>query len=99
MRLIDGDALKRKAQKVATESWKMRIRASVETTLNQFIDWIDEAPTADAVPVVHGRWITHELQINGYAHATCECTACGASRPTTLFPMKYCPHCGARMDR
>lgn len=50
MRLIDGDALKRKAQKVATESWKMRIRASVETTLNQFIDWIDEAPVANAIP-------------------------------------------------
>lgn len=50
MRLIDGDALKRKAQKVATESWKMRIRSSVETTLNQFIDWIDTAPVANAIP-------------------------------------------------
>ena len=45
MRLIDGDALKRKAQKVATESWKMKIKANVETILNQFIDWIDAAPT------------------------------------------------------
>ena len=45
MRLIDADALKRKAQKVATESWKMKIEAKVETILNQFIDWIDEVPT------------------------------------------------------
>ena len=45
MRLIDGDALKRRAQKVATEAWKMKIEAKVETVLNQFIDWIDEAPT------------------------------------------------------
>lgn len=45
MRLIDGDALKRRAQKVATEAWKMKIKAEVETILNQFIDWINEAPT------------------------------------------------------
>ena len=47
MRLIDADALKRKAQKVATEAWKMKIKADVELTLNQFIDWINDAPTAE----------------------------------------------------
>ena len=50
MRLIDADALKRKAQKVATEAWKMRIKASVETILNQFIDWIDAQPTITTEP-------------------------------------------------
>lgn len=45
MRLIDADALKRKVQKEATESWKMKIKASVETILNQVIYWIDEAQT------------------------------------------------------
>jgi len=50
MRAIDGDALKRRAQKVATESWKMKIEAKVETVLNQFIDWIDEAPTIQTEP-------------------------------------------------
>lgn len=44
-RYIDADALKRKAQKTATEAWKMKLIAKVETTLNQFIDWIDEMPT------------------------------------------------------
>lgn len=47
MRLIDGDALKRKAQKVATEAWKMNVTARVETILNQFIDWIDDATTIE----------------------------------------------------
>lgn len=51
-RYIDADALKRKAQKVATEAWKMRIKSSVETILNQFIDWIEGMPTIDAVEVV-----------------------------------------------
>ena len=40
-KLIDADALKRKAKKVATESWKMQMTAKVETVLNQFIDWIE----------------------------------------------------------
>lgn len=47
MRLIDGDKLKRKVQRIATEAWMMKLTASVETTLNQFIDYIDEAPTLD----------------------------------------------------
>lgn len=55
-------------------------------------------PTVDAVTVKHGRWITHEVQINGYAYAIYECTVCGASRPTIFFPLAYCPNCGARMD-
>lgn len=49
-RLIDADALKRKAQRVATESWKMGLTARIETTLNQFIDWIDNAPTVQPEP-------------------------------------------------
>lgn len=53
MRPVDGDALKRRAQKVATEAWKMKIKAEVETILNQFIDWIDEAPTIQTEP----QWI------------------------------------------
>ena len=54
MRPIDGDALKRRAKKVATESWKMKIEAKVETVLNQFIDWINEAPTIQPEP----HWIS-----------------------------------------
>lgn len=50
MRAIDGDRLKRKAQKVATEAWKMKLTAKVETTLNQFIDWIDAQPTIEPEP-------------------------------------------------
>ena len=70
MRPIDGDALKRKAQKVATEAWKMKIKAEVETVLNQFIDWIDEAPTIQSEPP----WIPCEKKdieknINTYIEA------------------------------
>lgn len=44
-RLIDADALKRRCQKVATEAWKMKMTTSVETVMNQVIDFIEEAPT------------------------------------------------------
>ena len=44
-RLIDANALKRRAQKMATEAWKTNMTARVETVLNQFIDWIEQAPT------------------------------------------------------
>lgn len=45
MRIIDADKLKRKVQRIATDAWMMKLNASVETTLNQFIDYVDEAPT------------------------------------------------------
>lgn len=63
-KLIDGDALKRKAQKAATEAWKTGITAKVETILKQFIDWISEAPAVnewtsvkDGQPKKNGEYI------------------------------------------
>lgn len=57
--------------------------------------WVDEAPTVDAVPVVHGRW---KEDPSGYGFWIC--SACGfvseASAANVLY--KFCPHCGARMD-
>lgn len=49
MRLIDADKLKRKVQRIATEAWKMKLTASIETTLNQFIDYVDKAPSINIV--------------------------------------------------
>ena len=68
MRTIDADTLKRKVQRLATEAWKMQVKASAETILNQFIDYIDHAPTVDAVPVVRCKYCKH------YHSALCYCT-------------------------
>ena len=75
MRLIDADGLKRKVQKEATESWKMKIKASVETILNQVIDWIDEAQTIETQ-----QWIpdgchncTHNPRHGGDGKCSCIC--------------------------
>jgi hypothetical protein len=58
-RYIDADTLKRKAQKVATEAWKMKLTAKIETTLNQFIDWIDEMPTVTINDLVEKNKVTN----------------------------------------
>ena len=55
----------------------------------------------DAVPVVHGRWIQADLDED---YVTCSrCKANGSKDRMAWTPefaeiLKYCPHCGARMD-
>lgn len=67
MRLIDADALKRRAQRVATEAWKMELTAKIETTLNQFIDWINDAPTIEPEPH-YDEWCTDCKEYNQKRH-------------------------------
>ena len=60
------------------------------------------APTVDAVPVVHGRWIP--IEYDGFADGNpvwdlWECSECQEEHrgdEDTLTP--YCPNCGAKMD-
>lgn len=49
-----------------------------------------------AAPVVHGRWIGEEINIEtGDIFATLqECSVCHRIRPVDVF----CAHCGAKMD-
>ncbi len=55
---------------------------------------MEETPTIDAVPVVHGRWMHEEclgvVSLNGY-----ECSRC---RKNNRRATNYCPNCGALMD-
>ena len=56
---------------------------------------IDDAPTVDAVEVVHGRWGEYEAfkgaaSLNGYP-----CSACGKR---VSVKTNYCPNCCAKMD-
>ena len=60
-----------------------------------FCGWLDDAPTVDAVQVVHGHW---KEDPSGYGFWIC--SACGfvseASAADMLY--KFCPNCGARLD-
>ena len=54
-------------------------------------DDIADAPTVDAVEVVHGRWI---ICSDGYFPYCSECK----TEPKHGEMTNYCPNCGAKMD-
>lgn len=60
---------------------------------------VRDVPTADVVPVVHGRW--SESKEHFYLNNGCKewinfyCSECDAPNNS---PTDYCPHCGAKMD-
>lgn len=54
------------------------------------------APTVDAVPVVHGRWIEKSAPARKIYF---ECSHCGAQENKhTAIKGYYCWRCGAKMD-
>ena len=79
-RLIDADKLPFENQVLSyDDEWCLKVSD------------IENAPTVDAVEVVHGRWI-HDIN-NLYG-----CSECGERE--TMSPKKlknYCPNCGADM--
>lgn len=76
---------------------------SPEEAADYLAEYLDDIPTADVAPVVHGEW----LPISDGAWA--ECSECGETCDVsdnggmTAFELfcdcyKYCPTCGAKMD-
>ena len=67
-------------------------RDDVEKICKSFAhrDSLKNAPTVDAVPVVHGRWIRRTDYPMKY-----ECSECGHLKD---FSRPYCELCGAKMD-
>ena len=57
---------------------------------------ISEAPTVDAVEVVHGRWVWNE-EDECFVCSNCEMSALNNYRGNSA-PSDYCPNCGAKMD-
>lgn len=84
MRLIDADALEEK----------------IECPGEPLVYWhdIEAAPTVDAVPVVHGRWIfKHNPITDPKKYFTrIVCSECNLH---TGQKSNYCPMCGAKMDK
>lgn len=83
MRLIDADALRDKRQFVEVTDGSWRTTACVVLATD-----IDQAPTIEAEPVMHGRWIEKD---DGVMHCT-ECDRVGNPHIDN-----YCPNCGANM--
>ena len=92
-RLIDANALK--------DRFKLRIDWLEKDKHDEYTTgiWdgclyddklIDEAPTVDAVEVVHGRWIKGE-------NWSVTCSVCGCLS-IAHDGKNFCPNCGAKMD-
>lgn len=65
-----------------------------------YADKIKAIPAANAVPVVHGRWVHNDeyvLWAEKYVCSVCNCNAPsdGDYRHNLT---DYCPNCGAKMD-
>lgn len=96
MRLIDADALRADA---ITRSGGTEFAFDNCYPFWQFSQAIAQAPTIEAAPVVHGRWVLVKPRRTG-RNATYKCTACGQLRSSyynDVTQWKHCP-CGARMD-
>ncbi len=61
------------------------------------LEGFKNAPTVDAVPVVHGRWVTDGMMMDCGEYLMTRCTACGTPFEYG-YDMPYCPQCGAKMD-
>lgn len=84
MRLIDADWAERKANEIIDGyAWAIRMA-------------VGNAPTVDAVPVVHGRWEPSDY--NGFCLCSV-CRDCYIDKTWTIGgKWRYCPTCGAKMD-
>ena len=59
------------------------------------------APAADVVPVVHGRWDDSGRYTFPSGNAAVRCTNCGCALTESEYHLNnwnYCPVCGAKMN-
>ena len=100
MRLIDADALLEQMKKLyqkRSEESNMTGDRAVCVTWNDAVFCINDAPTIDAVPVVHGKWIDDKSTIVGDIIER-YCSLCGQRMSSYICRlMPYCPNCGAKM--
>ena len=84
------------AEYIEREAVKAAVRKRLNNSL--IIGWlisiVNEAPTADVAPVVHGRWKYF------YKQGKAVCTNCSFERGVddNFGRAVACPNCGARMD-
>lgn len=93
MRLIDADALREELDSILNWNTNNEYNMCSDTMVV-----IDNAPTIEAEPVRHGRWIEKETSI--------QCSNCGKEYNDEIRCMCYgedaelnhCPKCGATMN-
>ena len=57
---------------------------------------IEEVPTADVAPVIHGKWsLENDEEMPNFMFKLVICSACSEKANHTY---NYCPNCGTKMD-
>jgi len=98
-RLIDANAFKIYLEEIRQEMLEENTMSSdfaaevIETVQDEYLQ---NAPTVDAVEVVHGRWVAvpSSDMMTGKAY---KCSECNKMRYGSFMP-NYCQNCGAKMD-
>lgn len=99
MRLIDADALAEKAYWHGEHPDVGNPFAEGVEAVD--VSDVDEAPTIDAEPVRHGRWIHNTIDYPQSGWIKHKCSICEHWQVTnqpTCEHLMYCPNCGAKMD-
>ena len=97
-RVIDANALKKAIDHTGVDM--LESADYFGFTYKKIMRVIDDAPTADVAPVVHGWWLTWEEQFPGEMPRKKRglgvfCSACH-NYSDNMFD--YCQNCGCRMD-
>lgn len=101
MRLIDADEL---MKEIKSSFCKACIKYCRSCDIDDFISYIDDASTIDAIPLINGHWIdlSRINQLLNTNVPVVHCHHCGISfiglADSKGFVYKYCPHCGKRTD-
>ena len=94
MRLIDADVIEKFIEDGLNNPDKQK---AFGHDAIEILTEVHYAPTIEAEPVRHGRWIE-----GGLFNDLAKCSVCGAKNFTFGFVCEnkfgYCPNCGARMD-
>lgn len=92
VRMIEDENL---IKYIKSEEFAHRVIRSKDSIRDILIEVINEQPTVDAAPVIHGRWSMVKM---GENIALAKCSACGRKMNVSHYGSLYCGLCGAKMD-
>ncbi len=98
MKLIDADALAREMyhKSFEVDDGRNVWNSGLWIRYKIFEEAIRDAPTIDAEPVRHGKWLPENRTMDAYW--VCSCCGFPSEAHGAFKIYKFCPNCGARMD-
>lgn len=100
-RLIDADALTERLNEYANDDWNVSLGGVFTDAVDTCLDFVENAPTIEAVPVVHGEWIFKND--GAYRQRRAYCSVCGKRSGIGGIESNqrkpFCPNCGADMRK